>query len=61
MKGIPAEVLHGDTLKWDIWEKAYTPVSIEFTAKHGRLFPESKSEDPTSKPGVKSNTQLSLF
>jgi hypothetical protein len=36
---VPAQVLHGNTLAWHIYEAAYTPAARHLVQRHGVLFP----------------------
>ena len=40
LRGIPASVTHGDTLRMERFSSAWTPPTIAFLEKHGRLFDE---------------------
>ena len=57
LRGIAAEVIHGNSLTMEIFETAYTPAAIYFLGKHGKLFKESTCSTPTQKAAI----QLNLF
>ncbi len=66
MRGIAAEVIHGNSLSLEVFETAYTPASIYFFGKHGCMFKRSKNEDKALKPDVEiipilNAQQLDLF
>ncbi len=46
IRGIPAMVIHGNSLSLETFEMAYTPSALVFVGKHGRLF--NKSEEPSA-------------
>lgn len=47
LRGIAAEVIHGNSLSLETFESAYTPAAIPFFGKHGRMFKEVlKAETP---------------
>ena len=57
LRGIAAEVIHGNTLTMEIFETAYTPAAIYFLGKHGKLFKESDNTAPVKRADI----QLNLF
>ena len=60
LRGIPAEVVHGNSLSLETFETAYTPVALHFARKHGCLFKTHESNTAqTSQNPV--SAQLSLF
>ena len=73
-RGLPALVHQGNTLAWEMYESAYTPPTLDFVAKHGRLFDkrpnpdaDPKTEDVSPSPApqpvfsVGEHGQLGLF
>lgn len=66
MRGIAAEVIHGNSLSLEVFESACTPAAIYFFGKHGCMFKRSKNEDRALKPDVEitpilNAQQLDLF
>jgi len=66
LRGIPALVELGDTLRNTRTESAWTPAALPFYARHGRLFPvrETSPEQPTApepSPMADVTLQLDLF
>lgn len=70
LRGIPAMVIHGNSLTLETFESAYTPSSMIFAGIHGCLFksaPQEENQEPsqqntdfTIQPITKAE-QLSLF
>jgi len=64
LRGIAAQVIHGNSLSLETFTGAYTPAAIHFFGKHGRLF-DPPSKDPEKKPititPIINAEQLSLF
>lgn len=66
LRGIAAQVIHGNSLTLETFESAYTPAAIPFLGKHGRMFKEVlKAETPVRAdfevmPMIGAN-QLDLF
>lgn len=66
MRGIAAEVIHGNSLSLEVFESAYTPAALHFFGKHGRMFKENNGENSLLKPDLKiapilNIEQLDLF
>jgi hypothetical protein len=66
LRGIPAQVELGDTLRNTRTESAWTPATLPFYAKHGKLFPapEPRPEEPPRpepSPVADVTLQLDLF
>ena len=45
LRGIPAYVTHGDTLRRERFSSAWTPPTLAFLEKHGRLFDDLPSAE----------------
>ena len=39
LKGVPAQVIHGNTLTLETFTSDYTPAGVYFIGKHGFMFP----------------------
>ena len=67
LAGIPAQVIHGNSLSLEIFESAYTRPSLNFFDQHGNIFtPEEKPESlklaPTATAFIPTEMkQLALF
>lgn len=44
LRGLPSLVRQGDTLRWEMYQSAYTPPVADFYKKHGRLFDAAPSK-----------------
>lgn len=42
LRGIPALVINGNSLSLEEFDRAYTPASLYFVEKHGRMFKENE-------------------
>ncbi len=64
LRGVAAEVIHGNSLTLETYETAHTPAAIYFYGKHGRLF-DKREEGPKKEPviitPIENTQQLSLF
>jgi hypothetical protein len=63
LRGIPALVELGDTLRNTRTESAWTPSTLPFHAKHGRLFPVREAEPhqpPAAQPAPIADVTLQL-
>jgi hypothetical protein len=49
-RGIPAAVIHGNTLSLEQFQSAWTPAIPEFYALHGRLFERKQESAHTAEP-----------
>ncbi|PCI98732.1 MAG: hypothetical protein COB14_07490 [Alphaproteobacteria bacterium] len=68
LRGIPAAVIHGNSLSLEVFESAYTPAAMIFAEKHGCLFRkvarDEKQEAPRTDFDIQPMTntqQLNLF
>ncbi len=64
LRGIAAEVIHGNSLTLETYETALTPAAIHFFGKHGRLFNSLKEDlkkEPVIITPIANTQQLSLF
>lgn len=60
LRGIAAEIIHGNSLTLEVFESAYTPAAFHFVGIHGRLSKEGKNSDIETMP-ILDGTQLDLF
>lgn len=64
LRGVAAEVIHGNSLSLETFNSQYTPAAVYFFGKHGRLFdpPEKNPENKLiTLNSVLNAEQLSLF
>lgn len=68
LRGIPAAVIHGNSLSLEVFDSAYTSAAVYFAGKHGRLFKENKNRAEKTAARVDKDPlplitaeQLSLF
>ncbi len=69
LRGIPAAVIHGNSISLEVFESAYTPAARVFANKHGSLFKETVREELSIEtPNIEFNVepiinaqQLNLF
>ena len=50
LRGIPASVIHGNSLSLEVFESAYTPSAMIFAQKHGYLFKDAPQEEKQKPP-----------
>ena len=62
LRGIAAQVVHGNSLSMETYREEYTPAALHFFGKHGRLFdtPEPNENPIITTPTI-NKEQLSLF
>ena len=64
LRGVAAEVIHGNSLTLETYETAHTPAALYFLGKHGRLFDrpkEAPEKEPVIITPIANTQQLSLF
>lgn len=61
LRGIPATVVHGDTLNLDKWDAQHTPALFPFIAEHGERFRAWSLGKDASVPQASPRAQLDLF
>ncbi|MCB1563917.1 MAG: N-6 DNA methylase [Alphaproteobacteria bacterium] len=50
LRGIAAQIIHGNSLSLETFTGAYTPAAIYFLGKHGRLFDPAERQDESRPP-----------
>jgi hypothetical protein len=61
MRGIAANVEHGNSLSLETFDHAWTPPTVAFYAHHGKLFPPGHAKAAEPAPPRTSPKQLSLL
>lgn len=46
MRGIPAEVFHGDSIRLEVWDKSVTPAALSFNLMHHEAMLKWRTAQP---------------